>query len=112
MKKFLCGIAAVFAVVVLLASTPPKPTIPDFTCGYDGKMLSGFKNGNPVCTYPAGFLEPNLKCDKETEVLVGLKDGRAVCKEVRFDWTNGYMNNVYGSDSAILLHVETMKSAQ
>ena len=43
--------------------------IPDFNCGYEGQMVSGFKNGRPVCSTPAGFIVPSLKCPKATLLL-------------------------------------------
>jgi hypothetical protein len=84
-------------------------SIPDFTCGYDGQMVSGFKDGKPVCTTPAGFITPNLKCGdraEEPQVLVGIHDGQPVCKALHLDWDQAIQGNIYASDEVI--HVRLM----
>jgi hypothetical protein len=107
-------LATLLVALFAIAQThkPPSPggyTIPDFTCGYDGQMVSGFKDGKPVCTTPAGFIMPNLKCGdraEEPQVLVGIHDGQPVCKALHLDWDQAIQGNIYASDEVI--HVRLM----
>lgn len=82
--------------------------IPDFTCGYQGNMIFGFKNGKPICSAPAGFIEPDLKCDQSSywpKVLVGIKDGQAVCKEIEIQGDDSIDTTLWQSDSRIYIHL-------
>jgi hypothetical protein len=85
-----------------------KTNIPDFKCGYEGQVVSGFSKGKPVCTMPAGFIVPDLKCEDahyEPQVLVGIRDGKPVCKAIHFDWDQNLQTNVYSYEHAIHLQV-------
>lgn len=105
------GITLLITLAAIAAENPGSHespatgyTIPDFTCSYDGQMVSGFKNGKPVCSTPAGFITPNLACGdiaEEPTVLVGIKDGHAVCKAVHIDWDQTIQGDVYASGEAI-----------
>jgi len=110
------GILVLAGILSAIAQTDKPLPIPDFKCPADGQMVSGFRAGKPVCSVPAGFLMPDLKCDESQgwnpKVLVGIKDGRPVCKGIYFDYDQNIMTNVYSSDTEIHIQLHLIPKPQ
>jgi hypothetical protein len=117
MNKVLGFLIFVLLVGALGASAPSGGyKIPDFKCGYDGQMVSGFQDGKPVCSTPAGFIMPNLKCPDiqswNPQVLVGIKDGQPVCKGIYVDWSQDVLTNVYSTSEQIHISIRLQQPLQ
>lgn len=109
MKYFCLGVAFVLSLAALVGAGEAGYSIPDFKCGTDGQMLSGFHNGKPVCSTPAGFIMPNLKCPEsyKPQVLVGIHDGQPMCKGIAIYGDQNLSVNSFtsaGEDININLH--------